>query len=271
MMPKQSEIELPLLQTLSRLPNGQARPADVYPLLEKRFSALTKEDLQEELASGGNKWTNRVQWVRQALVAAGDMTNAQRGIWAITDKGRARLAASTSPAGSADRGPTNLVALHEEYVAQFKDNMLERLMALTPEQFEHFAKKLLTAYGFVNVAVTAKSHDGGIDGHGALKVGLARMNVAFQCKRWQNSVQRPEVDKFRGAIQGEFEQGIFFTTSEFTEGAKGASLKRGAVPIVLLDGESIVDLMIEKQFGVQRQPLELYENELDRLFIDRDR
>lgn len=270
-MPKQSDVEIPLLQVLSGLPHGQARPVDVYPLLEKRLPALTKEDLQEELASGGSKWTNRVQWVRQALVAAGDMSNAQRGIWAITDKGRARLASAlATSAGQLPRVPTNLMALHEEYVAQFKDNMLDRLLALSPEQFEHFAKKLLTAYGFVNVAVTSKSRDGGIDGYGALKVGLARMNVAFQCKKWQNAVQRPEVDKFRGAIQGEFEQGIFFTTSEFTEGAKGASLKRGAVPIVLLDGESIVDLMIEKQFGVQRQPLELFANELDRLFVDRD-
>jgi hypothetical protein len=53
-------------------------------------------------------------------------------------------------------------------------------------------------------------------------------------------------------------------------GAKGASLKKGAVPIILLDGESIVDLMIEKQFGVQRQPLELYLDEIDRLFAERE-
>ena len=96
------------------------------------------------------------------------------------------------------------------------------------------------------------------------------MNVAFQCKKWQNAIQRPEIDKFRGAIQGEFEQGIFFTTSHFTEGAKAASLKKGAVPVILLDGESIVELMIEKQFGVQRQPLELYFDEIDRLFTERE-
>ena len=66
----------------------------------------------------------------------------------------------------------------DEYVAQFKNNLLERLIALTPEQFEHFAKKLLAAYGFVDMKVTAISHDGGIDGHGLLRVGLARMSVA---------------------------------------------------------------------------------------------
>lgn len=99
-----------------------------------------------------------------------------------------------------------------------------------------------------------------IDGYGKLRLGLATMNVAFQCRRWQGNVNRPEVDKFRGAIQGEFEQGVFFTTSDFTPDARDASLKRGAVPIILLNGDSIVELMMDKGLGVQRVPLcALYE------------
>jgi restriction system protein len=79
---------------------------------------------------------------------------------------------------------------------------------------------------------------------------------------------RPEVDKFRRAIQGEYEQGIFLTTSDFAKGAREASIKKGAVPIVLLNGESIVDLMIEKEFGVQRRPLQVYEDEFETLLGD---
>lgn len=216
------------------------------------------------------KWTTRVQWVRQALVSKGEVASPQYGFWAITDQGRARLAAPLPQIPTTQPPPATLVGLHEEYLLQFKGNLLEKLTELTPEQFEHFAKKLLTAYGFVSMSVTSVSNDGGIDGHGLLKVGLAQMNVAFQCKKWQNTIQRPEIDKFRGAIQGEFEQGIFFTTSRFTEGAKAASLKKGAVPVILLDGDSIVEVMIEKQFGVQRQPLELYFDEIDRLFTERE-
>ena len=139
---------------------------------------------------------------------------------------------------------------------------------LSPSQFEHFARHLLTAYGFVQVIVTQRAKDGGIDGHGMLKVGLARMAVAFQCKRWEGNVPRPEVDKFRGAIQGEFEQGLFFTTSDFTKGATDASIKKGAVPIILLNGESIIDLMIDKEFGLQKKPLQIYEDQLDTIFGD---
>jgi len=84
------------------------------------------------------------------------------------------------------------------------------------------------------------------------------MSVAFQCKKWQGSVGRPEIDRFRGAIQGQFEQGIFFTPSEFSSPAKDASIKKGAVPIVLLDGDAIVRLMAEKGLGIQRRPVEIF-------------
>ena len=63
--------------------------------------------------------------------------------------------------------------------------------------------------------------------------------------------------------KGEYEQGIFFTTSDFTKGAMDASIKKGAVPIVLLNGESIVSLMIEKEFGVQKKPLQIYDDQLE--------
>jgi restriction system protein len=141
---------------------------------------------------------------------------------------------------------------------------------LTPTQFEHFARNLLAIYGFVQVKVTQVGKDGGIDGHGLLKVGLARMEVAFQCKRWEGNVPRPEIDKFRGAIQGGYEQGIFFTTSDFSSGAKEASIKKGAVPIILLNGDSIVDLMIEKEFGVQKKPLQIYDDQIESIFGEQD-
>ena len=92
------------------------------------------------------------------------------------------------------------------------------------------------------------------------------MNVAFQCKRWQGQVGRPEIDKFRGAIQGEYEQGIFFATSDFSGQARDASLKKGAVPIVLMNGDAIAQLMLDKQLGVKRRPVEIYEDQIETLF-----
>jgi restriction system protein len=82
--------------------------------------------------------------------------------------------------------------------------------------------------------------------------------VAFQCKLYTNRIDRPEIDKFRGAIQGEFEQGIFVTTSEFTAGAKEASYKRGTVRIQLIDGAELVRKMFDNGIGVAREPFYLF-------------
>ena len=205
------------------------------------------------------------------------MDSPARGIWRITDAGRERIA--KSEAGQVSAGPEpevvhavsttpTLVDLYEAYERDFRRQLLERLCELDPNKFEVFAQKLLRAYGFVDVKVTSKSGDGGIDGYGRLRVGLATMRVAFQCKRWEGNIGRPEIDKFRRAISGDFEQGIFFTTSDFTKDAMDASIKRGAVPIVLINGEMIVDIMIRTGFGVERRPLELYFDRLDTIFED---
>lgn len=170
------------------------------------------------------------------------------------------IKAATSP----DRLLADLKALHCKYQDELKHRILEEIRSIEPENFEHFSRKLLQVYGFTDMTVTPYTKDGGIDGHGKLKVGLAYLNVAFQCKRWnKNTVGRPEIDKFRGAIQGQFEQGLLFTTGSFASGAEAASFRPGAVPIVLIDGPAIIELMIEKQFGVQVETLPIYSYALD--------
>ena len=128
-------------------------------------------------------------------------------------------------------------------------------MNLHPQQFEEFAGKLLESVGFTDVEVTKYVGDGGIDGYGNLEMGVVKVKAAFQVKRWRNNVPAAEVNQFRGAIQGEFDQGIFVTTSDFSDEAKKVSSKRGAVPIVLINGDRIVNIMLEKGLGVRREPL----------------
>ena len=160
----------------------------------------------------------------------------------------------------------HLKQLHREFEQEIRRQVLEHLRRLEPAAFERFSRKLLEAYGFRDVQVTRGGRDGGIDGHGHLKVGLARLNVAFQCKRWTSRpVGRPEINQFRGDIQGAHEQGIFFTTARFTPEAEASSFKPGAVPIVLIDGPAIVELMIEKRFGIEVEVLPVYSYALDLL------
>lgn len=154
--------------------------------------------------------------------------------------------------------------IHEKHSEAFKIQVLNQLKQIEPRTFEIFAKKLLEVYGFKDVEVTSYSKDGGIDGFGKLKVGITYLNVAFQCKRWKTtSVGRTEIDKFRGAIQGEYEQGMIFTTSNFSKEALNATRKNGAVPVILIDGITLVEIMIEKKFGVATENMTVLINALD--------
>ena len=162
-----------------------------------------------------------------------------------------------------------LKEIHTQYVNAFKRKLLNQLKEIEPYIFELFCKKLLKVYGFKDLNVTRPKKDGGIDGYGKLKVGISYLNVAVQCKRWKNAtVGRTEIDKFRGAIQGDFEQGIFLTTSQFSKEALNATTKKGAVPIILIDGMMIVDIMIEKKFGIEIENMPIYINALDVILGD---
>lgn len=162
-----------------------------------------------------------------------------------------------------------LKAIHLKHIETFKKQLLSQIKEITPKSFESFAKRLLEVYGFQDMRVTSYSKDGGIDGDGKLKVGITYLNVAFQCKRWKTtSVSRTEIDKFRGAIQGTYEQGIIFTTSNFSKDALNATRRNGAVPIVLIDGVTLVEIMIEKKFGVTTDFMPVYVNSLEDTFLE---
>lgn len=156
---------------------------------------------------------------------------------------------------------------HEKFLGTFKHSILISLKDLDPTKFEHFCKKLLEVYGFKNLKVTRPVKDGGLDGFGELKMGLAYLPVAFECKRYaKKKIDARTVNQFRGAIDGKYQQGILFTTSEFNKGAKEVSFRAGALPIVLIDGMAIVDIMIEKELGVEKELLPIYSNAIDLAF-----
>ncbi len=155
-------------------------------------------------------------------------------------------------------------AAHQRFLRSFKLRVLRAINDLEPRSFELFCRNFIRLYGFHDVVVKNVGRDGGIDGHGKLTMGLTSFNVAFQCKKWRHAnVGRPEVNQFRGDIQGKYEQGIFFTTARFTPEALQCGVQSGAVTIVLMDGPAIVDKMLERGFGVEKVTFELYNLDLD--------
>jgi restriction system protein len=94
-----------------------------------------------------------------------------------------------------------------------------------------------------------RSGDEGIDG--IIKEDRLGLEVVYlQAKRWQNTVQRPEIHRFVGALSGQnARKGVFITTSNFSTGAKqyadGLSIK-----VVLVDGDTLANHMIDHGVGV---------------------
>jgi restriction system protein len=251
-IPSERDIELPLLQEMQAA-GGEAKPSDLYDKVARHFSQLTLADQKAiHPKSGLPIWRNRVQWARQHLVNKGEIDASIRGIWKITEKGKARLGVTPPPPPPP---PFTLSRMLEGEKELVRTQLHELLMNIPPQQFEAFAAKLLESVGFTNMEVTKYVGDGGVDGYGNLEMGVVKVRAAFQVKRWRNNVPPAEVNQFRGAIQGEFDQGIFITTSDFSDEAKKVSSKRGAVPIVLINGDRIVNIMLEKGLGVRQEPL----------------
>ena len=101
---------------------------------------------------------------------------------------------------------------------------------MDPSSFERLCQRLLRESGFIEVQVTGRSGDGGIDGNGIIRIaGLISFPVVFQCKRWQNSVGPATVRELRGAMAGRADKGLLITTGSFTRDAKReATRERGA-------------------------------------------
>jgi len=272
--PKQKDIEIPLLRALDTL-GGEAKPRDVYPLVAQSFPELSPEEQEQRLEShpGTRKWWNLVQWVRQRLVQEGQVDASTRGVWKITPAGSARLRpaakASTAPprrqAGESKTArEVDLRDLANTNLDEVKARLLTELKNLSPRAFEHFCKEFLRLLGYKEVTVTRRTADGGIDGFGDFRQGAVSIKSAFQAKRWTDTpVGRPDIDRLRGSIQGDYDHGVFLTTSRFTRDAEKASYKKGAITILLLDGQTIANLMVERGIGVIRVPVYLTEIDSD--------
>jgi restriction system protein len=150
----------------------------------------------------------------------------------------------------------------------WKDGLLETLLAMSPAAFERLTQRLLREAGFINVNVTGRSGDGGIDGLGVYRVSLVGFPVFFQCKRYRASVGAGAVRDFRGAMAGRGDKGLLVTTGSFTADAKAEALRDGAPPIDLIDGDRLCDLLKEYRVGIRVETKVIEDVEIDRAYFD---
>jgi restriction system protein len=151
----------------------------------------------------------------------------------------------------------------EQQNQEVQKKLLKHLQSLTSNEFEELLGRLLSELGFEQIDVTGRSGDGGIDVRGTLVVGgVIRTKMAIQAKKWKNNIQSPVVQQVRGSL-GTHEQGMIITTSDFSKGAVNEAARSDAIPVALVNGQQLVDLLIEHQILVKRVPYELINLDVD--------
>ena len=140
------------------------------------------------------------------------------------------------------------------------EDLLEQIAQQTPEFFERLVIRLLVAMGYggseeeISDMVVGKTGDEGIDGIiKGDKLGLDSIYV--QAKRWDKhqSIGRPEIQKFVGALSGQgATKGIFITTAQFSEKAR-LFRPQNNIKVALIDGNLLCQHMLDYNIGVSVQ------------------
>ena len=302
-VPTYDQFIEPVLRFLATKPEG-APTRDAQEAAAKTLH-LTEEQRQELIASGQATYKNRAGWAHDRLKRAGLSSSAKRGYWKLTDAGisyakenavplphnevehlaigymdvKLKVATDAAPlddqaqiepdvtsatASPDDRLEQALQELREATAADLLDNLLQ----VTPNRFEVIVLDVLHRLGYGasrnDLQRVGGSGDAGIDGIISLdKLGLEKVYV--QAKRWQNTVGRPELQAFYGALAGQkAKRGVFITTSGFT--AHAIDFAKSVEGIVLVDGNRLVNLMMDHEVGVTSRLLRL--PALDRDYFD---
>lgn len=213
----------------------------------------------------------RLAWARTYLKKYSLLENSSRGVWALTPKGRQLESVNPTTVrryvqAQNRKAPVTIPDDGEEIeaAASWRDQLLAMLLKMDPSAFERLVQRLLRESGFIQVQVTGRSGDGGIDGKGIIRLsGLLSFHVIFQCKRYQGSVGASQVRDFRGAMVGRADKGLLITTGNFTKDAMREATRDGAPAIDLIDGDLLLDKLKELGLGVRTEIVEVQQIHID--------
>lgn len=188
-------------------------------------------------------------------------------IYEITEKGLSYLEVASTLISQSGREPatqeqTDIRRLIKQQSLEVRERVREYLLVMNPFKFEHLVKDLLVAIGYENADVTRQVGDGGVDVIADIEVGITPVREVVQVKRYKKNIQRSTLDQLRGSLHRfNATRGMIITTGGFASGAIDAAFEQGAAPITLIDGERLIDLIIEHEIGVRKRNVQLIEFE----------
>lgn len=272
-VPTFDQMMNPLLQALKELGgSGTIEEINSSVAEQLQLSDVQLEVLHNPEKSSRTEVEYRLAWTRTYLKKYGLLENSTRGIWALTNKGRQteqvnpnKVKRFVRDLDKKEREASEKTdSVEEEIQMTWKEELLQTLLQMDPSAFERLVQRLLRESGFIQVEVTGKSGDGGIDGKGIMRLGgLLSFHVIFQCKRYKGSVSSSQIRDFRGAMVGRADKGLMITTGNFTRDAEREATRDGAPAIDLIDGDLLADKLKELSLGVQARLVTVEKVEID--------
>ena len=132
-------------------------------------------------------------------------------------------------------------------------------------EFEQFIGRLLDSLGFRDTQVVGQSGDEGIDVLTYLTSPLLTVKVAVQVKRHSANIGPRDISYLRDRWAHRADKLLFITTSDYTAGAREVADEDRQKKVDLISGEQLVEVMIERQLGVQVEPVLKYHLDEDYL------
>jgi restriction system protein len=161
---------------------------------------------------------------------------------------------------SAQSRTQSLTRSVEDFNRTQRDLLRERLENMNPFAFEQLIRDLLTEMDYEDVEVTQPTNDKGVDVKAVVNFGITRINEVIQVKRHRANIQRPVLDMLRGSLHRfKAQKGTIITTGDFGKGARDAAFEMGAAPITLINGDTLIDLLIQHGIGLKKKTIEYFE------------
>ena len=279
---------IPVLASLKQ--NGMMHRRENMEYVAKA-EKLSPEDLAMKTPRGTSIFRSRVHWAQAFLAQAGAVSRPQRGYLEITERGLKLL--EENPQGfkakkfhefpdyaNAWGGRNNGEEQNDEVVSARESeitpqeriesavseieralaaDIVQRVRNLSPKFLEVVVLELLHAMGY-GASESSIEHVGGPGDEGVDGIihqdtlGLQRIYVQAKRYKAENSIGRPDIQKFVGALAGQGANGgVFITTSSFSSDAKEYASKNLSARVVLIDGAEFGLLMVRHGIGVQKR------------------
>src|SRR5579859_4807508 len=168
---------------------------------------------------------------------------------------------------------------HSEHRARkdgrLREQVQARLLSLSFHAFEQCVRQVLLAAGYGEVRLLGRTErrqytrHGGLDMVAVARAGVTSTRIALQVKQYERPVSRRFVDELRGAmLRTGATHGVIATTSTFPDAARRAAYGDPNLPVRLVDGEELLDLMLRHAVGVRAQGTPQEHPEIDEAYFD---